>query len=711
MGIEIAGASGATIGGAAAAANIISGNTVDGINLNKMNPAPGLPASANTIKGNYIGLNAAGTAAVPNGFAGISISEGVNNVIGSTLATEMNVISGNAGPGILIGSSGNVATNTVIGNRIGTNPAGTVAIGNGGNGVLVNGNFGSVPGTVIGGAGGARNVISGNGAAGILVVGAGATATSIGGNYIGVGADGLTDLGNTGSGIDVSGANSTAIGPANVISGNAYGVINNNPDGTQLTANRIGTDATGNVAVANLAGGVLFNNPGGAGGYTITGNQISGNEGFAGISINATTIAGLIDNNIIGMNSTGLAPLGNDGNGIDIDNGGATIVTNNVVSANNGDGIYVVASNGAVVSRNTVGLDSNGVTAFPNSFHGINVEFLSNALVGGAGAGDGNLASGNNIAGIRIHNAANTNVRGNKVGTDITGTLARHNGEGIIVSGTSSGTIGGDNALTRNIVSGNLGIGVKVVNAGGIQIDGNYIGVNAAGAAALPNSIGMEIQAGTVHVGDFPPGHSNVISGNTLHGMHVTGGAAANHIFSNIIGAGPAPGLAAIPNGGDGLRVTGGSPWVFADLTAYNVLNGITVIGTTAVNISSTVSYSNGGLPIDLGNDGPTANDALDADGGANNLQNYPQVTASNVDVGGELFSTPNTAFSILFITGDAVGNARNLLTGTNCNTDAAGHCFIGPVPTALASGTFVTAIARDPAGNTSEMGFWFVVP
>ena len=125
-GIEINGANN-TIGGTTASErNLLSGNTEAGIYIH------GACATSNVVQGNYIGINAAGTAGVGNTLSGIVITDpGASaNTIGGTAAGAGNVISGNPDSGIAIGyntGSGNV----VQGNYIGTNAAGTAGIANG----------------------------------------------------------------------------------------------------------------------------------------------------------------------------------------------------------------------------------------------------------------------------------------------------------------------------------------------------------------------------------------------------------------------------------------------------------------------------------------------------------------------------------------------------------------------------------------------------
>ncbi len=142
--------------------NIISGNVHDGIEIT------GTGTTANTVSGNFIGTNAAGTAPVPNGTgpqltpngdAGIEIEAGTSgNSIGGTTPGARNLISGNGAYGIAINAG--AAANVVEGNYIGTDHTGNAALGSGVGymGVLVQG----VDNTIGGTASGAGNVIAGS---------------------------------------------------------------------------------------------------------------------------------------------------------------------------------------------------------------------------------------------------------------------------------------------------------------------------------------------------------------------------------------------------------------------------------------------------------------------------------------------------------------------------------------------------------------------
>src|ERR1044072_8295674 len=165
-----------TAGGSTVKGMVVNGFTLAGIRLETN--------GGNTVQGNYIGINASGTAAVANG-DGIRIESAPNNTIGGTATAARNVISGNTNNGVFIFNTGSTG-NQVLGNYMGTNAAGTAALGNGFGTLIFN-----APGNTIGGTvAGAGNVISGNIIPGISIAGLSATGNQVLGNYMGTNAAG-----------------------------------------------------------------------------------------------------------------------------------------------------------------------------------------------------------------------------------------------------------------------------------------------------------------------------------------------------------------------------------------------------------------------------------------------------------------------------------------------------------------------------------------
>lgn len=202
-GIFIANASLNTVGGVTPAArNIISSNGAEGVLIGLL-IAPKEPppdADGNKIQGNYIGTDVTGTVDLGNGETGVTVV-GSENEIGGVVPGAGNLISGNDRDGVLVVLS---TGNSVQGNLIGTDVTGTVALRNTFNGVVVQGASGN---TIGGTVAGARNVISGNGRAGVMIENVFEFETTsnnlVQGNFIGTDVTGTKPLGNSHHGIEV----------------------------------------------------------------------------------------------------------------------------------------------------------------------------------------------------------------------------------------------------------------------------------------------------------------------------------------------------------------------------------------------------------------------------------------------------------------------------------------------------------------------------
>ena len=142
QGILIAGgASGNIIGGT----NVLSGNLQYGIFISDSNTA------GNVVLGNYIGTDASGSNALANGKSGVIIGGGtINNVIGSTNSSGRNLLSGNTEYGIYLT---NTTGNVILGNYLGVNAPGTAALANQKSGVALFGGTQNIIGGTVTGAG------------------------------------------------------------------------------------------------------------------------------------------------------------------------------------------------------------------------------------------------------------------------------------------------------------------------------------------------------------------------------------------------------------------------------------------------------------------------------------------------------------------------------------------------------------------------------
>ncbi len=504
---------------------------------------------------------------------------------------------------IYITDSDNV---TITGNYIGTDSTGLIDDGGGGHGVRMSG---TATGTMIGGSSPAdRNTISGNGNAGVLFYGAGVSGNSIQGNYIGLGVDGSTGIGNSNCGIcSANGANTNTIG------GDGAG--------------------EGNIISSNGVGAIYFAGSGGS-------NVIQGN--YMGTDYLGTSVRG--------NNNFGITIDENDNNTI----GGSNAGARNIISGNSGAGLSLTGgSNSNTVSGNYIGLGSDGSTVIGNGSGGVYIENpSSNNTIGGTTSDARNIISGNSDSGVVIAGStANTNVvSGNYIGTDSTGAIDKGNATyGIVLDNSSSNTVGGTTGVTVggnctgacNVISGNGADGIWFYGdfADSNNIKGNYIGTDVSGNIGLGNSnsgINITNSSDSNLIGGSTAAERNIISDNDYHGigMYSSANALNNVISGNYIGTG-ADGTTDLGNAWEGVyandhvqsTLIGGTTNGQANLIKNNG-GGVAVVDATATNnaIIGNRLYRNDNTAIDLqGNGISDPNDAGDTDTGGNDLLNKPE--------------------------------------------------------------------------------------
>lgn len=599
---------------------------------------------------------------------------------------------------------------------------------------------------------------------GVLIEGTGATGNIVSGCYIGTNATGTSAMPNTFPGVEmIGGANANIIGGTtvaarNIISGNAHIGVSIHDSGTTtnvVEGNYIGLNATGTAALPNTYSGVeIF---GGATSNTIGSstsaggrNIISGNSA-QGITItDAGSNSNKVPGNIIGLNAAGTAAIPNQFEGIAIFGaassntiGGTTAASPNIISGNVGSGISISGTGTKLnkVQHNLIGTNPAGTAAFPNNVGiGIFGGATSNTI-GGSTASTGNVISGNNFQGVTISNTGtkSNTVADNFIGTNNAGTAALPNtGAGIsIFGGAQSNIVGGPTAASRNVISGNLNQGITISDSGtkSNQVLSDYIGLNAAGTAAIPNTwSGIDIftAAASNIIGDV--GKGNVISGNGNYGMSLSGtGTSTNSVKGNLIGLNAAA-TAGIPNTWSGIGLflgaktnTIGGPGA-GNTIAFNGISGIAVFDNTTFgnDFNANSIFSNTQLGIDLvggsqNGFGVTANDTGDADNGPNQLQNYPVLTSANSQavIQGSLNSVANKAYRIDFYSSPTAdpsgfGEGQTWIGSVNVTTDATGNTtFNQDFPGSLTVGSVVTATATGTGtggSGTSEFSAKIIV-
>jgi hypothetical protein len=289
-----------TIGGLTSSErNIISGNGKAGIFFYLA------AASHNKVIGNYIGTDVTGTKKIANN-CGVQINGAAYVAVGGTTSGSRNVISGNVHDGVLMVTTG-TKYNTVQGNYIGTNAAGTGRLGNGWYGVEISQHDNSVGGTTSA----ARNIISANGMDGVAFYLTTGINNKVEGNYIGTDVTGTKDLGNTGAGVcATNGASHNMIGGTssasrNVIAGNdLFGVgIYNGSSYITVQNNYIGVGATG-YTLLNAKYGVVINN--GSNNCKVTGNKIASQGTYRPIVISSGSASQVGSNSLYANTVAGL---------------------------------------------------------------------------------------------------------------------------------------------------------------------------------------------------------------------------------------------------------------------------------------------------------------------------------------------------------------------------------------------------------------------
>ncbi len=687
-GVWIEGSPGNWIGGTDLTnRNLISGNGGAGVYLQN--------CTGNSVQGNFIGVSLAGNAALANTLDGVALFNAFGNQIGGTAPAARNLISGNGAGGVHLYGPGTTG-NLVQGNYIGTDVGGSLGVGNVLDGIFLDGVSSNTVGGISSGSG---NVICRSGRYGVELAGSG-PGNLVQGNFIGTDASGRVALGNWGSGLSLSGSSNNAIGGTvmearNIVSGNGLvGLIISNCLGNLVAGNFVGTDVTGTNGLGNnLAGIQIVASSLNVVGGTSPGNRnlVSGNAG-SGVEILAGASGNTVQGNFIGTNLTGRWALSNRVDGIHIESGGNTIGgavsgAGNLISGNIMNGVSLVGANAAanLIQGNFIGTDVRGIAAIPNHFAGLGVSDAPNNSIGGSVANAGNVISGNGDpnteAAIYLIGVGTTGnlIQGNKIGTDVTGTLALSNAhEGIYATNAGPNTIGGAVAGAGNIISGNGSRGIFIDHGWGTTIQGNLIGVDATGTNALANgstilAAAVEFESGSHDnlIGGLPPGAGNRIAfaPSLRSGVRIRDGATNNAILGNAI-------------------------------------------------------FSNAELGIDLGfgiegTYGVSLNDPCDADTGANNLQNFPvltqAVTGNGIGIRGTLNSVANRSYLLQFFA-NQIGNSHgygegqiylgqiNAVTGNDCNTS-----FVASFPGSVPPGYAITATATDSANNTSEFSAWIL--
>jgi hypothetical protein len=310
-----------------------------------------------------------------------------------------------------------------------------------------------------------------------------------------------------------------------------------------------------------------------------------------------------------------------------------------------------------------IGIGANGVTDIGNGLYGIAIANGNSNFIGGESTIAQRNVISNNWFGIRIDGGIDNEIKDNFIGTTANGRSAAGNSYGIYIS-TAGNTIGSTTPLGHNLISGNIGPGIRLNSAQYNILYGNYIGLASDGSTPLPNQgDGIEVLGDSYYntIGDTGSSEGNHIAYNGYYGIALQENVSGNPVLNQIRG------------------------------------NAI---------------FGNGQLGIDLGLDGVDVNDAGDADSGENNHQNYPvlQTMAGSPAITVTLDSQANATYSIDFYRNDSCdpsvyGEGQEyLIKGMTLTSDVSGHAEGIYIPgSKVAPGDHITAIAIADGGDSSE--------
>ena len=405
-------------------------------------------------------------------------------------------------------------------------------------------------------------------------------------------------------------------------------------------------------------------------------------------------------------------------------NGAGSIVRGLIINGFQGQGIFIDTNN-VSIKGNYIGTNTNGSFAVANQNDGIGIFSGTSAatangnIIGGSLLADRNLISGNTHNGVVINaqnggRTLNNIVAGNYIGTNLSGTEAVANGaDGILINDAGNGTatgnrIGGTASVTPdgpctgecNLVSGNgyNGIGVWHAGAPNNIVEGNFVGVNAAGSWVIRNAnIGVELnETPNNTVGGTTAAARNILSGNAGAGVFITGAASTgNLVTGNYIGVN-STGSYSLNNlvGGVGI---GYSPGIMP--ASGNIIGS---------GVNKTPGICNGGCNVISGN----AMNGLLLSSSANNLIAYNHIgvdknNSSFVGNSGDgvgLIDSPNNMIDNNVINGNN-DNGVNLVGGSSGSRVTNNLMVANRGNGVLVPGSYNVAIQQNNMSSNGKLG------
>lgn len=299
------------------------------------------------------------------------------------------------------------------------------------------------------------------------------------------------------------------------------------------------------------------------------------------------------------------------GRGLEI--GGAGIEVRGLAIHSAQDANVFVENDENVIAGNHIGTNRVGDAAVPAAT-ACNVEIYgADNLIGGPRHADRNVIAGA-LTELCVRTGA-SEIANNRIGTNADGTADLGHGIGVNLYQAAGGSL-----VRDNLVSG-LAVGIEVMGDGN-TLQGNRVGTDVDGTAAIPNGSGINVEGGDENtIGGTGEGEGNLISGNAFEGLQLehgddapveeVGPAVGNRVLGNLIGtdeSGAVPlgngsplGLQGIVLSGANASTIGGHEPGAGNVIAANAGDGVEISGVRNLVLGNAIGTNMDG-DLELGN-------------------------------------------------------------------------------------------------------------
>jgi hypothetical protein len=219
-------------------------------------------------------------------------------------------------------------------------------------------------------------------------------------------------------------------------------------------------------------------------GNVIVNNGTDGPNG-EGIYVFNSSVDPFISGNYIGVLSDGNTPFGNSGDGIDVVDTDMGFILANVIGANGSGGILLTSCTEFDVADNLIGVNESATSTIGNGGPGIQIDDCDGVQLSFFSTPGNNVIGGNAFDGIIFNNSSNTEILGNYIGTNSTGTEdLGNNGYGIVFANSSNTIFTGftTGSPSFNLIAFNdTGIAAVASSCQGILLPENITFCNSNG--------------------------------------------------------------------------------------------------------------------------------------------------------------------------------------------------------------------------------------